>query len=332
MREPESTPPAPSAAAATEADAAAPGLGRLRRGVELLALAWAAALALVFAARITYPLELEWMEGGSLHHALRLLRGEAIYAAPSIDFVPFLYTPLYPGLLALLASLGLPLGLALGRAVSVAAVAAIAAGLWRLVAAEGKPRAHRAAAVGLFLAGYVFAFRWYDVARADAVMYALLLWGALLIRRADGGWRRPLVAGLLVALAFWTKQTAAVLIVASGVGGLALGGLGGGRFLALLRYTLAVAVIVPAASPSAIASPTAGCGPTSTSLHQTHGFNHERFTRKTWGCSSTPRRRSPSSPRPSLRATSPALRAPASARPSRAPGAGRAPRASASGA
>ncbi len=266
------------------------GVGRLRRIVELLALSWGLLITIVVVSRITFPLELEWMEGGSLHHALRLVRGEAIYAAPSIDFVPFLYTPLYPGLLALLAGLGLPLGLFVGRAVSVAAIVAIAAGLWRLVAAENKPRAHRAAAVGLFLAGYIVTFRWYDIARADSMMFALLLWGVILARdtpdardaRGRGGaWRRPLAAGLLVALAFWTKQTAAVLILASGLAVIASGLRG--RLWGLARYTTTVAVIVLGGLALGIALTDGWLWTYIFELHQAHAFNHERFERKTWG-------------------------------------------------
>lgn len=259
-----------------------------RRAVAALALAWALGLAALFAARLTYPLELEWMEGGSLHHALRLLRGEAIYAAPSIDFVPFLYTPLYPALLALLAGLGLPLGLALGRALSVAAIAAIAGGLWRLTAAEGKPRAHRAAAIGLFLAGYVFTYRWYDLARADALMLALLLWGLILLRRAEGAGWRPLVAGVLVAMAFWTKQTAAVMILASGVGGLALvageaRGRRRARLVALALYTATVAALVLGGLAIGDARSEGWLWTYVFELHQRHPFNAERFSRKSWG-------------------------------------------------
>ena len=260
------------------------GVGRLRRVVELLALSWALLITIVVVSRITFPLELEWMEGGSLHHALRLVRGEAIYAAPSIDFVPFLYTPLYPGLLALLAGLGLPLGLVVGRAVSVAAIVAIAAGLWRLVAAENKPRAHRAAAVGLFLAGYIVTFRWYDIARADSMMFALLLWGVILARDAGGrggAWPRPLAAGLLVALAFWTKQTAAVLILASGLAVIASGLRG--RLWGLARYTITVAVIVLGGLALGVALTDGWLWTYIFELHQAHAFNHERFERKTWG-------------------------------------------------
>src|SRR5690606_29355679 len=145
-------------------------------------------------------------------------QGLAIYPEPSPEFVPFLYTPLYP---ALLAALGwvLPLGYALGRVVSVLAVGAVAAGLWRLVRFEGKPRAHAAAAAGLFLSGYVFTFRWYDVARADSLFLALLLWGLVLLRESKGSTRKAVAAGLLVGAAFWAKQTAAVFVLASGLGG-----------------------------------------------------------------------------------------------------------------
>ena len=247
----------------------------------LLALSWALLLAVVVVARITFPLELEWMEGGSLHHALRLLRGEPLYSTPSVDFVPFLYTPLYPALLAFLAGIGLPLGLFLGRAVSVISGVAIACTLWRLVAAENKPVAHRAAAVGLFLGGYVLCFRWYDIARADTMMFALLLWGVSLIRTARSGWRRPLLAGVLVALAFWTKQTAAVLIIASGLGGVALGLRG--RVWVLARYTLTVAIAVLGGLYVGDLVTDGWLWTYIYELHQSHAFNHERFEKKTWG-------------------------------------------------
>src|SRR5207247_9527854 len=61
-------------------------------------------LARVFLLRLRYPLDLEWMEGGVLTHTLRLGRGQPLYAEPSVDFVSFLYTPLYPALLCALST------------------------------------------------------------------------------------------------------------------------------------------------------------------------------------------------------------------------------------
>lgn len=253
-------------------------VARFRALVIVLSLVWAVVLIIVFAARVGFPLELEWMEGGSLHTALRLQQGLAIYPEPSPEFVPFLYTPLYP---ALLAALGwvLPLGYALGRVVSVLAVGAVAAGLWRLVRFEGKPRAHAAAAAGLFLSGYVFTFRWYDVARADSLFLALLLWGLVLLRESKGSTRKALAAGLLVGAAFWAKQTAAVFVLASGLGSLIL--FGASRVVWIYAGTIA-----------AIDGGGVLLGQWLTEgrlwtyvfeLHQQHAFNSIRFWRKTWG-------------------------------------------------
>ena len=70
--------------------------------------------------RFGYNYDLEWMEGGMLHHALRIRSGVGIYVPPSIDFIPYLYTPLYPALLAMLGKV-FGLSYALGRAISIVA-------------------------------------------------------------------------------------------------------------------------------------------------------------------------------------------------------------------
>src|SRR5512137_1418869 len=80
-------------------------------------------LARAFLLRASYPLDLEWMEGGTLTHALRLGRGQPLYAEPSVDFVSFLYTPLYPAVLCVLSKV-FGLSYVLGRAVSILAFAA----------------------------------------------------------------------------------------------------------------------------------------------------------------------------------------------------------------
>ena len=49
--------------------------------------------------RYNFPFEIEWMEGGMIAHSARLLEGQAIYTKPSMDFIPFFYTPGYPQLL-----------------------------------------------------------------------------------------------------------------------------------------------------------------------------------------------------------------------------------------
>ncbi len=249
---------------------------RWRTVVLAMAGVWVVVLAVSCALRWFFPLELEWMEGGSLHQALRWSQGESMYPQPSPAFVPFLYTPLYAWVLAGLGWV-LPLDFAVARAVSIAAAVAVGFGLWRLVGAEGKPRAHQAAAVGLWCAGYGFCYRWYDVARGDSLALALMLWGVVVLRSAGGRPSRAVVAGVLVAAAFWTKQTAAVLIVASGVAGL------WADRRALPWYVATVAAVVGAGLWLGQATTGGYLWYYIYELHQQHAFNAVRFTRKTWG-------------------------------------------------
>ncbi|HVI02096.1 MAG TPA: glycosyltransferase family 87 protein [Enhygromyxa sp.] len=258
------------------ADTPSRAVAWLRRVALGLAIVWALVIALVFALRIGFPLELEWMEGGSLQQAHRVQQGLPVYGPPSPEFVPFLYPPLYP---ALIAALGFvfPLGYVLARAISIAAVIATCAALWRLCRFEHKPIAHRALAIGLFLSGYVFSFRWLDLARGDALFLALLLWGLVLLRECEGSWKKAILAGLLVALAFWTKQTAAVFVLASALAGL---------LVAPRQFWAYAGTIALIDGGGVLLGQWLTDGWLWTwiyEMHQSHAFNHERFREKTWG-------------------------------------------------
>lgn len=269
---------------------ASPALVWARRITAAIAGLWLVLSLVAFALRLTFPLELEWMEGGTLHQAHRVRAGLPVYGPPSADFVPFLYTPLYPWLLAKLGAV-LPLNYALARGVSVVAVIAIWAGLWRLVRDEGKTPSHAAAAVGLFAAGYVFGFRWLDVGRGDALFLALCLWGLVLLRHSDEdrdaerpgankalrGWLCAVGGGVLVALAFWTKQTAAIFVLASGVAGLLVSP------RRVWAYAGTIALIDGGGVLLGQALTEGWLWTWIYETHQTHAFNAERFEKKTWG-------------------------------------------------
>lgn len=223
-----------------------PAATRLARGVLWLvpvapALVQVVLLAIAIAGRLRYPFDLEWMEGGLLHHALRLRDGEPLYAPPSMEFIPYLYTPLYP---AVLAALGwvLPLGYALGRAVSVLALCGVAGvAAWSLVrvprsdetAGEGGRAPGQLAArwvglalaLGLVSAAYPVVEGWYDLVRADALLLLMvtapLALAPAIVRRAraTSGKRSHLgVAGLAtaLALAYFCKQTAVFYVAFGG--------------------------------------------------------------------------------------------------------------------
>ncbi len=247
-----------------------------RRAVELLALGWALLLLVVVLWRVGFPLELEWMEGGMLHQARRIQLWQSPYPPPGPDYVPFLYTPLYSGVLALLGMV-LPLGYTLGRVVSIAAWIATGLALWRGVRWEGKPRAHAAAAVGLGCAGYVFTFRWLDLARPDTLYIALVTWGLVLLRHSEHRASRAVWAGVLVALAFWTKQTTAAFVLASGLGALLV------SWRRLPLYAGTIAIIDGGGVLLGNALTDGWLWTYIYELHQSHAFNEERFTTKTWG-------------------------------------------------
>jgi hypothetical protein len=78
-------------------------------------------LLYILFSRATFPLDLEWMEGGMLCHALRIMQGQPLYAPPSADFISFLYPPGYPFLLAVLGKL-VGLSYTLGRVTSAVCI------------------------------------------------------------------------------------------------------------------------------------------------------------------------------------------------------------------
>lgn len=181
----------PHAVRAAWALLAVPGL--LQLGLLLYAVA----------GRFLYPYDLEWMEGGLLAHAARLAAGENIYPPPSVDFIPYLYTPLYPALVALLGQVA-GIGYQVARAISILSILGVVV-LMGLAIHGGAARPagdhdHAAApedaagrwpawcgcalAAGFFAATYPWVEGWYDLVRADTLFLFMMLSGLLLLARA----------------------------------------------------------------------------------------------------------------------------------------------------
>nr|HEX4318822.1 hypothetical protein [Kofleriaceae bacterium] len=185
-------------------------------------------LATAIYGRLTYPFDLEWMEGGMLDHALRIQQGAGIYVPPSIDFIPYLYTPLYPSLLALLGN-AVGLSYTLGRAISVLALVGIAAVAVASISGARFEHARRAPALagaalamGLFAAIYPFVEGWMDLVRADTLFLFIATAGVAACARwaAIGDGRqahvRVGVAAAILVLAFFTKQTGIFYVALGG--------------------------------------------------------------------------------------------------------------------
>ncbi|MBV9820099.1 MAG: glycosyltransferase family 39 protein [Solirubrobacterales bacterium] len=193
---------------------AATALVKARRlttaAVAVAALVPLAAYLWVAAHDLGYPYELDWMEGGSVGLAGRVLSGHSLYVAPSLRFVGWAYPPLYYWLAAAVAKLT-GLGFLPLRLVSAGSALAAMATLAWIVLRDTRDRLAALVAAGLFAATYRLSGAWFDVGRVDSLFLALTLvamaWGC----RARGV-RGGAVLGLLTFLAFFTKQTALVAI------------------------------------------------------------------------------------------------------------------------
>jgi hypothetical protein len=173
------------------------------------AVAHIALFGLIAVMRFRYPFDLEWMGGAIVDHVDRLRQGLPIYAAPSADWIPFLYPPLYYRLGAWLMHV-LP-GFQALRAISIASTLVTAACVYRLAHSHGATRFWAFLGVGLFFACFSLSGFWYDIERCDSLAVALLATGAVVLAEARS-WRGATIAGLLTGAAWFAKQPALFFI------------------------------------------------------------------------------------------------------------------------
>jgi hypothetical protein len=159
--------------------------------------------------RMLYPFDVEWIESGILVSVLRILHGQGMYVAPTLHYVPFLYTPLYMYVAAGATKLvGASHGYLGMRLVSALATLATAAVIFALVKTETPRRVPAIAAAGLYMATYAVVGGFYDIGRVDS-LFVLLLMVALLLQRRG----YPVVAAVVWVFVFQTKQTVLPLAV-----------------------------------------------------------------------------------------------------------------------
>jgi hypothetical protein len=162
----------------------------------------------IAARTLDYPYPLESMEGGSVDVVDRVVRGLPIYSAPSPEYVPYIYTPLYYWVVALVARV-VGVDFFAARLVSFAAIAMVGVFVWLLVRRESDHSLFALAAVGLFFGTFTASDRWFHVARVDS-LFLMWLIAALYVLRRGSGVTSAVLAGALLWLAFATKQTALV--------------------------------------------------------------------------------------------------------------------------
>jgi hypothetical protein len=162
-------------------------------------------------ARISYPFDLEWCEGGTLGHIRMILAGHQPYQRPSFEFTPFLYTPLYYYVSALPALL-LGAGHFAPRLVSLLSILGCFILLGRWVRNETGDSVAGVAAIGLLSAIYPLTGFWFELARVDAFFLLVVFSGYTLARTATTT-RRAALVGAFIAAGCFTKQLGIPLAV-----------------------------------------------------------------------------------------------------------------------
>jgi len=177
----------------------------MRLATALAGLAAIAAYLFVALSRLGYPFPVEWLESNSLVEVHRILAGQPLYTAPTVEYVPDGYPPLYFALSAAVARM-LGVSYLTLRLVSLVSSLSCFALLARLVQRETGSLAAGAGAAGLFAAAYSVTDTWFDVGRVDSLFLALSI-GGLYAARWMRGTRGAVAAGVLLAAAALTKQT-----------------------------------------------------------------------------------------------------------------------------
>ena len=158
--------------------------------------------------RLRYPFELEWIEGGIVDQVQRLIHAQSMYVAPGINYVPFLYPPVYFYFSAA-ATLLLGGGFFPLRLVSFSASLVSFSVIFLIVYKETKNARVAIISTGVFAAAFRVTGAWLDIARVDSLFLAFWLLFIYFVRDTRS-LRNSLLAGLFAALAYLTKQTALI--------------------------------------------------------------------------------------------------------------------------
>ncbi|MCX7879284.1 MAG: hypothetical protein N2517_01325 [Ignavibacteria bacterium] len=161
-------------------------------------------LALVFILRLGYPYELEWMEGGTIEHILRLIENKSIFAEPSLEFIPYIYTPLFYYLGYLLSFVSAPSFFTL-RLLAILSFVVSEIIIFKIVKDQTGDNFYAAIGMGLFGLSYSTTGYWFDIARVDttANLFFILSFYFLIKEKKV----HQVLSGTFAFLAFYTKQS-----------------------------------------------------------------------------------------------------------------------------
>jgi len=186
----------------------------LELGIAIWALYQLAILYSAFFGRLTYPMDLEWMEGGTLFEAFRVLHGQPLYVKPVTTWAPYPYPPVQPWLLAVVGALHLDFWV--GRMLSIFFFSVLCFAIFREIYVHFMRRAvgiaMGALALAVIAASYPVVGQWYDLIRCDIIMLGFWAAGASRLMKRNATPRHMLWTAVLFTLAIYSKQTASMLV------------------------------------------------------------------------------------------------------------------------
>ena len=152
--------------------------------------------------RLIYPYEIEWLEGAILDHAIRVLDGKPLYTAPSLEFSAFIYTPIYYYVVALVMQVT-GIAMVAGRLVSLLSTLATAVLISHITQRETESKLLTFSSAALYIAFFHETGYFYDIVRMDALALLLAVAAIYVALYAKRG---PIIAAILITLAYFTKQ------------------------------------------------------------------------------------------------------------------------------
>lgn len=170
--------------------------------------------------RINYPFDLEWMEGGSALHVQRILDKKPLYAKPSVDFTPYIYTPLYYYLSSMVSRM-IGNGYASLRIISFFSSIGCFILIFLISYRKTKSYYFSFLAPCMFAATYPLSGSWFDLARVD-MLFLFLLLGSIYTYESKNPVLRSFASPLLMFLSFFAKQTAMIGAVVFSINSLIL--------------------------------------------------------------------------------------------------------------
>jgi len=156
--------------------------------------------------RLTYPYELEWIEGAKIDEMLRILEGLPIYGLPTIHFIPLSYTPLFFYLSASFMRI-FGVGFFAPRLISILSTVGSILLIYAIIRKGTRQHLPGIIGAGLFAGCYQFTGTWMDLVKVDSLFLFLVLASVFIGLEPYHRWKF-VVSGILFAAAFFTKQVA----------------------------------------------------------------------------------------------------------------------------